>query len=137
MKIKYKEEELVLETSESEYLKFSDEIEYKKIFEIEERDALADFDVLEKYHKEWKSRGHSLCISLQHSTDINILKLLQLHPDYVSLPWPFARNASVHKAVTEVISFVLNRGIKVIAYCPHGVGAPQLFSGVVQQKPYH
>ena len=34
MKIKYKEEELVLETSESEYLKFSDEIEYKKIFEI-------------------------------------------------------------------------------------------------------
>ena len=109
----------------------------KKIFEIEERDALADFDVLEKYHKEWKSRGLSLCISLQHSTDINILKLLQLHPDYVSLPWPFARNASVHKAVTEVISFVLNRGIKVIAYCPHGVGAPQLFSGVVQQKPYH
>lgn len=109
----------------------------KKIFEIDERDALQDFDVLQKYHKEWKERGLGLCISLKHGTDINILKLLQLHPDYVSLPWPFARNASVHKAITEVISFVLNRGIKVIAYCPHGVGAPQLFSGVIQQKPYH
>lgn len=109
----------------------------KKIFEIEERDALQDFDTLQQYHKEWKDRGLSLCISLKHSTDINILKLLQLQPDYVSLPWPFARNASVHKAITEVMSFVLNRGIKVIAYCPHGVGAPQLFSGVIQQKPYH
>ena len=34
MEIKYQEGELVLEISESKYLKFSDEIEYKKIFEI-------------------------------------------------------------------------------------------------------
>ena len=107
------------------------------IFEIEERDALQEFDMLQKYHKEWKARGLNLCIALKSSSELNILKLLQLHPDYVSIPWPFVRNASVHKAITEVISFVLNRGIKVIAYCPHGVGAPQLFSGVIQQKPYH
>ena len=36
MEIKYQEGELVLEISESKYLKFSDETEYKKIFEIEE-----------------------------------------------------------------------------------------------------
>lgn len=34
MEIKYQEGELVLEISESKYLKFSDETEYKKIFEI-------------------------------------------------------------------------------------------------------
>lgn len=107
------------------------------ILEIEERDALQEFDILQKYHKEWKAQGLKLCIALKSSSELNILKLLQLHPDYVSIPWPFVRNAGVHKAITEVISFVLNRGIKVIAYCPHGVGAPQLFSGVIQQKPYH
>lgn len=111
--------------------------EMTTILEINERDALQEFDILQTYYKEWKVHGLHVCIALKSHSEPNILKLLQLHPDYVSIPWPFVRNAGVHKAITEVISFLLNRGIKVIAYCPHGVGAPQIFSGVIQQKLYH
>lgn len=108
-----------------------------RIIEVEEKDALEHFETLVEHYSLWKTKGWGLAISFAHSDDINILKLLQLQPDYVSLPWPFARDSGLHKAITEVISFILNRGIKVIAYCPHGVGAPQLFSGVIQQKSYH
>ena len=109
----------------------------QRVLEIDEADALSNFDVLLEQSKIWKTQGVEVCVSLMRHDDINILKLLQLQPKYISLPWPFARNAITHKAVTEIVAFMLNRGIEVLAYCPHGVGAPQQFSGAIQQKPYH
>lgn len=112
-------------------------LELHRVLEIDEAEALAHFDTLLEQAKEWKSHHLDICISLMHHDDINMLKLLQLQPKYISLPWPFSRNASTHKAVTEIVAFMLNRGIEVLAYCPHGVGAPQQFSGAIQHKPYH
>ena len=106
----------------------------EKILEIDLDDLNKSFDLLKDRFAEWQHKRLQLALHIKENSEPNILKILQLQPQYVTLNWPFSTNGGTHKAMAETLAFLINRQIKVIAYCTENTSVPSLFTGIIQHN---